>query len=149
MASKGDLLTFAYSSFILFLYLGAVIQLASAGTSLLTYEQSETVNEYVLNRITVTAEHAWVTDFLTNNLFNSVQNNLAYDIVLSIVNVTLYLYLMLKLILFVFVGFFSIYTFLLQGGVPGAMIGILVFMWNFWVFWYLGKFFFKGERVGN
>lgn len=143
-----DILTYAWKSFFVGLFVSSLLSIGMAGELLLDYDRGFSTYEELSSSFSTKAEMATVDD-LFSNMINSEENPLAFDIVLGIINVGLYLFKIIDFLMTVLVNYFLLSFWLAQAGAPGVIAALVVFAWQFWTLWYISKFVFKGERVGN
>lgn len=146
--ANNDLLTFAYGSFWLGLFVSSILTLAIGGATLLNYDKGMASYEALADTFSIKAESATADNLLTN-MINSEENPLAFDIVLGIINVGLYLFKIIDFLITVLVNYFLLSFWLTQSGAPAVVVALIVFSWQFWTLWYIATFIFKRERVGN
>lgn len=147
MKKDDDILTFAFNSFYLGLFISALLTLGMGGNALLQKDNGQTAYDGIAEMFSNEAELATVSGFL-DNVINSAENPLAFDIVLGIINVGLFLLKIIDFLIIVLVNFFTLSIWLSMAGGPAPIIGLLVMGWQFWSFYYIIKFIFK-DRVGN
>lgn len=145
---SSDVLTFAFRSFFLGLFVSALLTIAQGGDLLLDYDRGLSVYEGLSDTFSTKSSVATASDLLSN-IINSDENPLAFDIVLGIINVGFFLFKIIDFLITCLVNYFLLSVWLVQAGTPGAVAGLLVFSWQFWTLWHISKFVFKGERVGN
>jgi hypothetical protein len=143
-----DILQMAWNSLFIMLFISSIITLASGGGSFLHRSNGQTAYDNINNWISIKSASATVSGIL-DNAINSSENPLAFDIVLSIINVGLYLLKIFSFLILTLVTFFTLGFWLSSSGAPGAITGLLVMSWQFWTLYYIAKFVFWNRVPGG
>ncbi len=146
--AKQDLLTFAYFSLFIGLFIGGMMTLMTGGLAMLDDGGSESWDT-IQDMLSTRSELATVSEFLGDNFTNADPDRSAlYDLVLGIVNVALFVYKLGALITLILLNYLTLTVWLTNSGTIGAISSIVVFIWQFWTFYCVSKFAFK-DRLGN
>lgn len=140
-----NILEFAFSSLFIGLFVSGILTLATGGELLLNPTEGQMSYENMVSLFNTQTSASTPTEFL-GGMIKSAENPLAFDIVLGMINVGSFLLKMLDFLVAILVNFFTISFWLLTGGVPSAITGIVVFMWQYWTFKHILAFIFK-ERI--
>lgn len=145
---QSDILTYAYGSFFVGIFVSVMLTLAAGGGALLSYDDATLSFNQVSGLFSTKSESATISGWI-DNVVKSSENPLAFDIILGIINVGLFVFKIVDFFLITLFNYFTLSIWLVSSGAPGAITGMLVMSWQFWTFWHFAKFVFKGERVGN